>query len=409
MKYWKKLSSKEIKRQVVGAVANNVNYDEKIILGIPASELDEKVFYKEDGILKDAPFLYAMSRNPNHIGCHTMGDSEEFFKGTHKIEQEVLKIASSDILDGGDEEFDGYIASGGTEANIQAIWIYRNYFKREFNASNDEIVILCSEDSHYSMPKGGDILNIDVKYVEVDDSDRSLLQSSIDTKIEEAKKDGVKYFIVVANMMTTMFGSIDDINLYTDSLDRAEVNYKVHIDGAYGGFVAPFSSDNKDLLFSNPKVNSVTLDAHKMLQAPFGTGIFVIRKDWMQYAVTKEAKYVRGMDATLIGSRSGANAVAVWMLLMTYGPHGWFEKIHILNYRTGWVCNQLDRLNIEYFREPSSNIVTIRAKDIPSDIAKRYNLVPDTHEANPSWYKIVVMDHVTVDNLSPMIEELKNI
>jgi hypothetical protein len=27
--------------------------------------------------------------------------------------------------------FDGYIASGGTEANIQALWIYRNYFMNE--------------------------------------------------------------------------------------------------------------------------------------------------------------------------------------------------------------------------------------------------------------------------------------
>ena len=28
-------------------------------------------------------------------------------------------------------KFDGYVASGGTEANMQAIWVYRNFFVKE--------------------------------------------------------------------------------------------------------------------------------------------------------------------------------------------------------------------------------------------------------------------------------------
>lgn len=71
-----------------------------------------------------------MVDNPNHIGCHTMGESEPFFAGTQKLEKELIGIVAEDILLCKPGQYDGYVASGGTEANIQAIWIYRNLFKR---------------------------------------------------------------------------------------------------------------------------------------------------------------------------------------------------------------------------------------------------------------------------------------
>ena len=45
MKYWKKLSEDEIRSKVAKALDRNVNYRDKTILGVPASHLDEKVFY----------------------------------------------------------------------------------------------------------------------------------------------------------------------------------------------------------------------------------------------------------------------------------------------------------------------------------------------------------------------------
>jgi glutamate/tyrosine decarboxylase-like PLP-dependent enzyme len=145
-----------------------------------------------------------------------------------------------------------------------------------------------------------------------------------------------------------------------------------------------------------------------MVQAPYGTGIFIIRKGWMQYANTKDASYVEGEDYTLIGSRSGANAVAVWMILVTYGPFGWAEKISILMKRTDWLTDQLDKMDIEYFRNRLANIVTIRAKHLTPEVASAFGLVPDNHKA-PQWYKVVVMDHVTVDRLLPFTEALRNL
>lgn len=403
---WVKKEQKEIQEIVFSALEKNKNYIKENVLGVPASYLDPKVFSQDDSILQNAPFLSALVNNPNHIGCHTMGSSESFFSGTQEIEREVICICSEDILKGSSGVFDGYVASGGTEANIQAVWIYRNYFQQEFNAKNEEIALICSVDSHYSMDKAANLLNIPIYKIEVDKESRELDTASIRFQIQNAKQNGVKYFIVVANMMTTMFGSVDDVKAYIDELNFAGVNFKLHIDGAYGGFYYPFSNERNELNFSNSNISSVTLDAHKMAQAPYGTGIFVIRKGLMSYATTKQASYVAGEDSTLIGSRSGANAISIWMILTKYGPNGWMEKIFILQKRTDWLCGQLNELNIKYFRNPFSNIVTIEASQIPIELVDKYGLVPDSH-SNPNWFKIVVMDHVLIEKMEPFIEELK--
>ncbi len=403
--FWKKLSQEEIKTKVFAALKKNVNYNTEKVLGIPASYLDEKVFSQDEIFLKEAPFIYSLVQNPNHIGCHTLGKSEHYFAGTHALEKELIGLCAVDILKGKVQQHDGYVASGGTEANLQAIWIYRNYYVSKFKATHDEIGILCSEDSHYSMDKASNIFSIDIFKTKVDHDTRALSYEGVRKTVQSAIKQGKKHFIVICNMMTTMFGSVDDINHYVDVLKALNCNFKIHIDGAFGGFYFPFTTKECTLTFENPNITSFTLDAHKMAQAPYGTGLFLIRKGFMHYANTQEASYVEGEDFTLIGSRSGANAIAVWMILMKNGPFGWQEKIFILQKRAEWMCQQLNELGIVFFRHPKSNIITIKSEFISPKIAQEFGLVPDNH-AVATWYKIVIMDHVTIEKLMPLVEKL---
>ncbi|OHX64724.1 pyridoxal phosphate-dependent decarboxylase family protein [Flammeovirga pacifica] len=406
MHIWKKKTREEIKSRIFNALNENTDYFGDRSLGVPGSHLDSKVFPEDAPFLTDAPFMATLLHNPNHIGCHTQGVSESFFKGTQDIERELLEVCAVDILNADEKAIDGYVASGGTEANMQAIWIYRNYYQDKYKAQNDEIAIISSEDSHYSMAKASNILSLAYYRVKVDFNSRLINADNIQEVIDQAKKDGKKYFIIIANMMTTMFGSVDPIDLYADVMEENKLPYKLHVDGAYGGFFFPFAHKNHALDFRNPKVTSVTLDAHKMLQAPYGTGLFLVRKEWMQYANTK-ADYVEGDDFTMIGSRSGANAIAIWMILMTYGPYGMREKIFILSKRADWFTHKLDELKIEYYRSESSNIITMKAEGITAQTAKKYGLVPDVHH-QPKWYKVVIMEHVTIEKLEPLIEDLKN-
>jgi tyrosine decarboxylase/aspartate 1-decarboxylase len=407
MYYWKKLSQEERSKRIEEALHKNVNFSEDTSLGYPVSKLDNKVFSDDAPFLKDAPTLQAYVANPNNIGCHTFGTSEKAFAGTQEIEREVLNVIAVDIFKASPNSFDGYITPGGTEANIEAFWIYRNHYMHHFNAKLDEIVLVASEDTHYSIAKASNVLMIDWLKIPVHFNDRTISYEVLENHLFEAKKNGKKYFIVVVNMGTTMFGSVDDINLITDVLTENNLEFKLHVDGAYGGFFYPFSNPGSVLNFQNQYVSSITIDAHKMLQAPYGTGIFLCRKGLIENVLTKEAEYVEGMDLTLCGSRSGALAVAVWMILFTYGGNGWFEKISILQMRTNWFCKELDRLGIEYFRNPFMNIVTINASYVPELIAERFDLVPQKHNEKNQWYKAILMEHVEIEHLTLLVQELK--
>ena len=407
MQYWKKTTQQERKERITKALESNISFSKDISLGFPASKLDGKVFYDDAPFLKEAPTLQTYVANPNNIGCHTFGSSESVFSGTQEIEREVLNVVAVDIFKATPNEFDGYIAPGGTEANIQAIWVFRNEFMHKFDAKLDEIAILASEDTHYSIPKASNLLQIDWLKIPVGFENREIDTIALDSIISEAKNKGKKYFIAISNLGTTMFGSVDNPEVYISALENQQVTYRLHIDGAYGGFVYPFSNRDSVINFSNPKISSITIDAHKMLQAPYGTGIYICRKGLIENSLTKEAEYVEGMDLTLCGSRSGANAVAIWMILFTYGGHGWFEKVSVLQMRTQFLCQELDKLNIKYFREPFMNIVTIHAEFVPKNLAEKYRLVPQQHQGDNKWYKIVVMDHVEVEHLTSFVMELK--
>ncbi len=407
--FWEKYSYSLIKRKVFDALSKNTNYRTENILGIPGTFLDTDIFYDDAPFLKDAPFLSTLIANPNHIGVHTLGDEhEDFFAGTHEIEKDLIKICAEEIFGAEPYSYDGYVASGGTEANIEAIWIYRNFYLQEYKAKMKDIAVVYSADTHYSIPKALDLLHLKGIEIDVHQTTREILIKDLEQKIETALAEGVKYFIVNVNMSTTMFGSVDDIDKITDFLNLLHVNYKLHVDGAYGGFILPFTSSKTSFSFTNKNITSFSIDGHKMLQAPYGTGIFLIRKEFMQYVCTNEAGYVKGKDYTLCGSRSGANAVCVWMILRIHGSVGWTVKMKQLVDKAASISETLTEWGIKHYRHPDLNIVTIDANFISPELAHKYHLVPDSHDELPKWYKIVVMPHVKPGIIDNFLSELKN-
>lgn len=207
MKYWKKYKNEQLKERIQKALLENVNFSKDASLGYPASKLDGKVFYDDAPFLKDAPTLQTYVANPNNIGCHTFGTSETAFSGTQEIEREVLNVLAVDVFKM-EEDFDGYIAPGGTEANIQAIWVFRNFFMNEYHAKLNEIAILASEDTHYSIPKASNLLQIDWLSIPVTFETRAIDKNALEAIILEAKNKGKKYFIAVSNMGTTMLARL---------------------------------------------------------------------------------------------------------------------------------------------------------------------------------------------------------
>ncbi len=407
--HWQKRTKEEIKERVLQALDQNRNYDSDLILGIPGSYLDTAQFHRDASFLEDAPYLKTFINNPNHIGCHTLtGDEgEDLFRGTQRLEVELIRLVSEEIMHADEESIDGYVAPGGTEANIQALWIYRNYYKKQFRAKNHEIGVVFSTDSHYSFYKGANLLSIEPVPVDVGEETRAVEEETLRKALHHASIQGVKYFIVVANMSTTMFGSVDDTALYSRVFRSLDLPFKMHVDGAFGGFVYPFTNKNNALDFRNPDITSITLDAHKMLMAPYGTGMFLIRKGWMHYAATEEAQYVQGLDYTLCGSRNGAQAISIWMILQTHGPQGWQENIDGLMAETDRLCAALQEMKIPYFRNPRMNIISIKAGYISETLCRRYRLVSNDYTGSAKWWKVVVMQHTKGEVIDRFLEEVR--
>jgi hypothetical protein len=117
---WEKETKESLHAHIFKALDQNIDYRKHNILGLPASYLDTRVFPLESSLLKDAPYLSTLVQNPNHIGVHTTGDSESFFAGTQAIERELIRMCSEDIFRAQANSIDGYVATGGTEANLHA-------------------------------------------------------------------------------------------------------------------------------------------------------------------------------------------------------------------------------------------------------------------------------------------------
>jgi tyrosine decarboxylase/aspartate 1-decarboxylase len=403
--FWEKKSFNEMNQIINNALAANRSFKGDIVLGVPGTHLDQNVF-PEDKIPQNAPYLKTFFNNPNHIGVHTNNQSEEFFRGTHEIEKDLIRICAEEVFKANAGEYDGYVATGGTEANIQGMWVARNYFMKEFGAQLSEIAILHSSDTHYSSYKSSNLLQIKNIDVPVDDKTRQIKLNELEKIIDQAKEQRIHYFIFIVNMGTTMFGSVDKILPLIDMFKDKSLETYFHIDAAFGGFIYPFTKDNI-LNFQLPEIKSITIDAHKMLQAPYGSGIFLTRKGYLQYTLTDNAKYVKGQDYTLCGSRSGANAVATWMILNSYGSQGGAEFCRELVQRTEYLSTKLSELGIEFFREEGMNIVTMKASQIPEGLVSKYGLVPDSHH-KPEWVKIVVMEHVTIEKIDIFLQDLSN-
>jgi aromatic-L-amino-acid decarboxylase len=85
---------------------------------------------------------------------------------------------------------------------------------------------------------------------------------------------GLRPFLLVANAGTTDTGTIDPLPQLAALARREDMWF--HIDAAYGGFFR-LTARGEERLAGVEQADSVTLDPHKTLFLPFGTGALVVR------------------------------------------------------------------------------------------------------------------------------------
>jgi glutamate/tyrosine decarboxylase-like PLP-dependent enzyme len=242
-------------------------------------------------------------------------------------------------------------------------------------------VLITPGNKHFSWRKAANIFGLGENSFRNAPLDRHgrLDPDALDKLIEAAREDGRPVLAVVTVAGTTEAGEIDPVDVIADRLEarRADgCNIWHHVDAAYGGYLCSMLGGDaervlaprqRDALAAIGRVDSVTLDPHKLGYVPYACGAFLTRDTKRYCASSFQAPYIdRAItndrwSSTLEGSRSGAGAAAVWLTgkAMGYGPDR-FGAMLAQTVETRWLFEEAlsdHSPNVRLLKPADSNIL----------------------------------------------------
>jgi aromatic-L-amino-acid decarboxylase len=188
----------------------------------------------------------------------------------------------------------GVLTSGGSTSILTAIVAAREALLPP-SAAFLKGTIYVSEQGHASVRKAAraaGFLPEAIRSVPVDRRFR-MDPGALDALMRADESAGRKPFLVVASAGTTNTGAVDPIGSVCDIAEHHGA--WVHADAAYGGFFLLIERGRK-LLGDLRRCDSVTLDPHKGMFLPYGTGALVVKNGReLSRAFQTSAGYLRDM------------------------------------------------------------------------------------------------------------------
>lgn len=216
----------------------------------------------------------------------------------------------------------GAFCSGGTVANITALWVARNrcldertISKRGLHSAMQEagikgLAVLVSERGHYSLLKAIDLLGLgrdNLITIETDEQNKVNVQAMREKSVE-LMEQGYRIMSLVGIAGTTETGNVDPLEEIAELSKELKCHF--HVDGAWGGPTL-FSEKYKFLVKGIELADSVTIDAHKQFYVPMGAGMVLFKDPESLQSIELHAEYIirRGSrdlgQQSLEGSRPG--------------------------------------------------------------------------------------------------------
>jgi tyrosine decarboxylase/aspartate 1-decarboxylase len=200
----------------------------------------------------------------------------------------------------------GHLCSGGTMANLEALWVAGRL--------QPAATILASQQAHYTHQRISGVLGIPFESIACDREGRM----NVAALKERLERGGVG--TVVATVGTTATGSVDPLPALLEL--RGHYGFRLHADAAYGGYFGLVENlaPNTRLAFDRlGEVDSLVIDPHKHGLQPYGCGCVLFRDPSVGALYKHESPYTYFSSAELhLGeislecSRPGAAAVALW-------------------------------------------------------------------------------------------------
>jgi glutamate/tyrosine decarboxylase-like PLP-dependent enzyme len=246
--------------------------------------------------LARAAYALAMGINPNN---HALDGG----RASSRMEVEAVRDIARMF---GWTDYLGHLTSGGTFANLEALWIAGQL------APGKRIV--ASEQAHYTHGRISAVLGLPFTAVSAGPAGRMDVAA-----LESALQEG-DVGTVVVTLGTTATGAVDPLHKVLAL--RSVYGFRVHVDAAYGGYfvlASNLSEETTRAFACLAQADSIVVDPHKHGLQPYGCGCILFREPAIGRFYKHDSPYTYFTsdnlhlgEISLECSRAGASAVALW-------------------------------------------------------------------------------------------------
>ncbi|MFH1573919.1 MAG: aminotransferase class V-fold PLP-dependent enzyme, partial [Acidobacteriota bacterium] len=261
----------------------------------------------------------------------------------------------------------GILTSGGSLANFTAIvTARRNRLPEDFLSA----VIYASDQVHHSVAKAAILAGFPERnVVELPSDERLRFRTDLlRERIRHDRAAGLTPFMVIGSAGTTNTGAVDDLDAIAEVAHQE--NLWFHVDAAYGGFFM-LTDEGRRAMKGIERSDSVTLDPHKGLFLPYGTGSLLVKDgEALKRAHTTQALYMPPMqeDPELVDFCNYSpelsrdfRGLRVWLPIKMHGIAAFRRALQEKLCLTRWAADELDKIpGIEIVARPQTSVVAFR-------------------------------------------------
>lgn len=383
---------------------------------------EEVLSYLENAKSEDTDYyrvLSSMCTHPHKIAVEAhrlfieanLGDFG-LFAGAHRLEKEAIRMLG-ELLHASSVEFPseelygssvcGYLTTGGTESNIQAVRGMKNLTITRKKKLGKIPNIVMPESAHFSFDKVADMMDIEVRRASLDSEfkvDIACVENLID-------KNTIGLVGIAGN---TEFGQVDPI----EEISKLALENKLfcHVDAAFGGFVIPFLEKSYPFDFKIPGVTSIAIDPHKMGLSTIPSGALLFRSPSFLDSLKVNTPYLTTKSQfTLTGTRSGAAAAATCAVMKYLGREGYTKNVQYCMQLTAKLVKDARKFGFKPLLEPVMNVVALKTPDpdfVREQLLRKFGWNVSITR-NPRSLRLVLMPHNTTQDIEEFLQDLKKV
>ena len=261
----------------------------------------------------------------------------------------------------------GLLTTGGSMANLIALVTARRERLPEDFLSG---VLYTSDQAHHSVQKAALLAGFPparVRSLPSDGEFRIRLDALAET-VAADRAAGLHPFFLVVSAGTTNTGAVDDLGAAADAA-RAHGLW-LHVDAAYGGFFV-LTERGRRVLHGIERADSITLDPHKGLFLPYGTGSLLVRDGGaLRRAHSVHAEYLPPVpedpdfvDYSTVSPELSRDfrGLRVWLPIKMHGIAAFRRALDEKLDLAAWAAAELRKVaGVEIVAEPQLSLLAFR-------------------------------------------------